>query len=322
MSDDARWMAAAVVLASRAQARTWPNPNVGCVIVADGRVAGRGSTAEGGRPHAEAVALAQAGAAARGATLYSTLEPCAHVSERGATCSDLIVAAGVARVVIAVRDPDPRTNGAGIARLQASGVEVIEDVETKLASRAIAGFLTRQRFGRPHVTLKLALSLDGCIARADGESQWITGPEARAHGHLERSRAEAILVGRGTFDADTPALTVRLPGLEMRSPARYVLSTGATAAGWGRIATPQDIATLRADLLLCEGGARTASSLLSADLVDRLLLYRAPIVIGNGLPALRDVGLGSLADAHGRWRSVDSRMLGLDRLDIYERVRD
>ena len=204
MNDDARWMGAAIALATRGRGRTWPNPNVGCIIVKNGRVVGRGLTAAGGRPHAEAIALAQAGADARGAMLYATLEPCAHVSERGATCSELIIAAGILRVVVAVRDPDPRTDGTGTARLRNAGIEVIEGVETVAASRAMVGFLTRQRFGRPHVTLKLALSIDGCIARADGESQWITGPEARAHGHLERSRVEAILVGMATFLEDYP----------------------------------------------------------------------------------------------------------------------
>jgi diaminohydroxyphosphoribosylaminopyrimidine deaminase / 5-amino-6-(5-phosphoribosylamino)uracil reductase len=322
MNEDARWMGAAIALASRGRGRTWPNPNVGCVIVHQGRVIGRGTTAAGGRPHAEAVALAQAGDAGRGATLYTTLEPCAHVSKRGPTCSDLIVDAGVARVVIAVRDPDPRTDGDGAARLRDAGIKIVEGVETAAATRAMAGFLTRQRFGRPHVTLKLALSLDGCIARADGESQWITGPEARAHGHLERSRAEAILVGRGTYEADAPRLDVRLAGLDRRSPARHLLSSRPAPDGWGVVSTPSAIATLAADDLLIEGGAGAASSFLAADLVDRLLIYRAPILIGVGKPTLGDIGLAALADAHNRWRAVNSHKLGADRLDIYERVRD
>ena len=344
MNDDARWMGAAIALATRGRGRTWPNPNVGCVVVADGLVVGRGWTANGGRPHAEAVALTQAGDAARGAILYTTLEPCAHVSERGPACSDLIVGAGVARVVIAVGDPDPRTDGSGTARLRAAEIDVVEGVDSQSAKRAMAGFLTRQRFGRPHVTLKLALSLDGCIALGSGESQWITGPEARAHGHLERSRVEAILVGRGTFEADAPRLDVRLAGLEGLSPARYILTRSRTPLvssevetpvlnaqrsldcardeRWGEVHSPQEIKSLPADHLLVEGGAQTASAFLSVDLVDRLLIYRAPILIGGGKPALNDIGLTSLADAHNRWRAVDSRMLGADRLDIYERVRD
>jgi diaminohydroxyphosphoribosylaminopyrimidine deaminase / 5-amino-6-(5-phosphoribosylamino)uracil reductase len=323
LSDDARWMAAAITLASRGVGRTWPNPNVGCIIVADGRVVGRGWTQPGGRPHAEALALEQAGDSALGATLYTTLEPCAHTSERGPTCSDLIVQSGVSRVVVALADPDSRTNGKGAARLRAAGIYVIEGIDPVAAGRAMAGFLTRQRYGRPHVTLKLALSLDGCIAMGSGESQWITGPEARAHGHLERSRAGAILVGRGTYDADAPRLDVRLPGLEARSPKRYVLSTSATQkAGWEMIDSPKAVATLPTDHLLIEGGAQTAAAFLREDLVDRLLVYRAPILIGGGKPALRDIGLTSLASAHGRWHRFDTRMLGADRLDIYDRVRD
>jgi diaminohydroxyphosphoribosylaminopyrimidine deaminase / 5-amino-6-(5-phosphoribosylamino)uracil reductase len=349
MNDDARWMGAAIAYSQRGRGQTWPNPNVGCVIVHEGRVVGRGWTQPGGRPHAEAVAIAQAGDAAWGATLYTTLEPCAHVSERGPTCSDLIVEAGAARVVVAVRDPDVRTNGNGTALLRGAAIQVVEGVEVQSAARAMAGFLTRQRYGRPHVTLKLALSLDGCIARVDGESQWITGPEARAHGHLERSRVEAILVGRGTFEADAPRLDVRLAGLEGRSPKKYILSATRTArpepveglslsssdgaekkAGlrqaqperWEVVSSPQDIATLPADHLLIEGGAGAASSFLAADLVDRLLIYRAPILIGGGKPALGDIGLTLLADAHNRWHHVDTRALGVDRLDIYERVRD
>ena len=322
MNEDTRWMGAAIALAQRGRGRSFPNPNVGCIIMHDGRVVGRGTTAAGGRPHAEAIALDQAGSLAAGATLFTTLEPCAHISARGPTCSDLIIAAGVARVVIAVGDPDPRTDGKGAGRLRGAGIAVTERVEADEASRAMAGFLMRQRFGRPHVTLKLALSLDGCIARADGESQWITGPLARAHGHLERARCDAILVGRATFDADKPALDVRLAGLETRSPARYVLSSGNAPEGWGIIARPQDIAAIAADDILIEGGAHTGSSFLAADLVDRLLIYRAPIIIGGGKPALHDIGLAALTDAHGRWRQIDARSFGADRLDIYERVRE
>jgi diaminohydroxyphosphoribosylaminopyrimidine deaminase / 5-amino-6-(5-phosphoribosylamino)uracil reductase len=322
MNDDARWMCAAIALATRGRGRTYPNPNVGCLIVKSGQVVGRGWTQAGGRPHAEAVALAQALQAASGATLYSTLEPCAHTSERGPTCSDLIIESGVTRVVIAVTDPDKRTDGLGSAQLRGAGIDVIDGIETAHAARIMAGFLTRQSRGRPHVTLKLALSLDGCIAMREGESRWITSPEARAHGHLERSRADAILVGRGTFDADAPKLDVRLAGLAARSPKRYLLSATAAPDGWDVIADPQDIDALPADHLLVEGGAQTASAFLNADLVDRLLIYRAPILIGSGQPALGDIGLTTLSDAHGRWRATDSRNLGVDRLDIYERVRD
>lgn len=322
MSDDARWMGAAIALATRGRGRTWPNPNVGCIIVRDGRVIGRGVTADGGRPHAEAVALEQAGEAAAGATLYATLEPCAHASARGPTCSDLIIDSGITRVVVAIGDPDSRTAGRGIARLTSARIDVTEGIERAASSCAMAGFLTRQRFGRPHVTLKLALSLDGCIALANGESQWITGSEARAHGHLERSRADAILVGRGTYLADAPRLDVRLAGLETWSPKRYMLTSAPPPEGWTAISSPQAVASIPANNVLIEGGARTASAFLAADLVDRMLIYRAPILVGGGTSALQDIGLEALADAHGRWRAMDSRMLGVDRLDIYERVGD
>ncbi|TVV70786.1 bifunctional diaminohydroxyphosphoribosylaminopyrimidine deaminase/5-amino-6-(5-phosphoribosylamino)uracil reductase RibD [Sphingomonas solaris] len=317
-------MGAALALAERGVGRTGVNPSVGCVIVSQaGHVVGRGVTQAGGRPHAEAAALARAGAAAAGSTVYVTLEPCAHVSTRGAACADLLVAARPARVVVARGDPDPRTDGQGIARLRAAGIAVTEGVRAAEAARTMAGFLARRRWGRPHVTLKLATSLDGCIALASGESRWITGAEARAHAHLERARHGAILVGRGTLTADAPALDVRLPGLADRAPARYLLSTTTPAPeGWTRLAAPADIATITQDELLVEGGAGAAAAFLAADLVDRLLLYRAPVLIGGGRPALGDIGLGTLAAAHGRWRLHDARTLGSDRLEVYERDRN
>lgn len=319
--DDRRWMAAALALAERGRGRTAPNPNVGCVIVKNQMVVGRGWTQPGGRPHAEAMALAQAGAAARGATAYVTLEPCAHGSARGPDCSGALVEAGVARVAIALTDPDPRTNGKGIERLRAAGIDVTVGVLAAEARRSMAGFLTRRALGRPYVTLKLALSLDGCIALADGESRWITGPRARAHGHLERARHEAILVGRGTLKADAPALDVRLAGLEDRAPRRILLALH-PESGWTSIPAPVNIASLAGvDHLLVEGGAQAAAGFLRANLVDRLLLYRAPVLLG-GKPGLADLGLKSLADAHGRWRLVEARTLGSDRLEVYERAKD
>ena len=317
-------MGAALALAERGRGRTAPNPNVGCVIVADGRVVGRGWTQAGGRPHAEAMALAEAGMKARGATAYVTLEPCAHQSPRGPACSDLLIESGVARVVAALEDPDVRTAGQGFARLQAAGITVARGTRAEEARRSMAGFFTRQALGRPHVTLKLATSLDGCIAMEDGSSRWITGAEARAHAHLERSRHEAILVGRGTYEADAPRLDVRLPGLEERRPLRVLLSATANGLpGWTVISSPQAIITLPdIDHILVEGGAAVASAFLAADLVDRLILYRAPILIGGGKPALRDIGLTDLAEAHQRWTHVDARQLGSDRLEVYERERN
>jgi diaminohydroxyphosphoribosylaminopyrimidine deaminase/5-amino-6-(5-phosphoribosylamino)uracil reductase len=326
-ADDARWMAAAVALSERGRGRTSPNPNVGCILVKGGKVVGRGWTQPGGRPHAEAMALAEAGAAAEGATAYVTLEPCAHRSPRGPACADLLVTARPARVVGALTDPDPRTSGEGYARLRAAGIAVTENVGAEGARRAMAGFLTRQALGRPHVTLKLATSLDGRIALPSGESRWITGPQARAHGHLERARADAILVGMATYLKDDPALNVRIAGLEDRSPRRLLLS----ASGGRNVEIARDYQILRSveeissldgvDHLFIEGGAGTAAAFLAADLVDRLLLYRAPILIGAGLAGIGDIGLGDLATAHGRWTSVDYRTLGIDRLEIYERQR-
>jgi diaminohydroxyphosphoribosylaminopyrimidine deaminase/5-amino-6-(5-phosphoribosylamino)uracil reductase len=292
------------------------------VIIADGRVIGRGWTQPGGRPHAEAEALAQAGDVARGATAYVTLEPCAHVSTRGPACADALVDAGVARVVIAAGDPDPRTNGEGIARLQAAGIAVTSGVRSLEGEAVMAGFFSRLRRGRPHITLKLAVSLDGSVALASGESQWITGPRARAHAHLERARADLILVGRGTLSADNPRLDVRLPGLEGRSPMMAVMS--ATDSGRDdvrHLLNPAALAAVTdADLVLAEGGAGLAASLIAADLVDRLLLYRAPILIG-GRPALSAIGLPDLASAHGRWAPAPILDLGPDRLETYHRIR-
>lgn len=319
---EAQWMGAAIALGEGARGTTAPNPNVGCVLVRDGALIGEGATQPGGRPHAEAVALDAAGAAARGATLYVTLEPCAHESARGPACASLLIEAGVGRVVAAIGDPDPRTSGRGFALLLESGVEVDVGEGDTDAARSLAGFLTRQRLGRPYVTLKLALSIDGRIATASGESRWITGEEAREDVHRERARADMILVGRGTLEADQPRLDVRIPGLEDRSPRRALLTSGTAPEGWAAVSSPEAIADLHdVNDLLVEGGAGAATAFLAADLVDRLIVYRAPILIGDGQAAIGDIGLARLADAHGRWVPVESRMLGIDRRDVYERVR-
>jgi diaminohydroxyphosphoribosylaminopyrimidine deaminase/5-amino-6-(5-phosphoribosylamino)uracil reductase len=316
-------MGAAIALGERGRGRTAPNPNVGCLIVSDDVVVGRGWTQPGGRPHAEQAALDEAGEGARGATAYVTLEPCCHASRRGPACADRLVEAGIARVVAALEDPDPRVAGGGFERLRAGGIEVEVGLGAEAAARSMAGFLTRQRLGRPFVTLKLALSLDGKIALPSGESRWITGEDARAHVHLERARADMILVGRGTYEADRPKLDVRLPGLEAASPRRALLTRGEPVEGWTRLSSPEGVFAL-ADVndLLVEGGSATASAFLAADLVDRLLIYRAPILIGEGKSSVGYIGLTSLADAHGRWRLVDERRLGIDRLEVYERVRE
>lgn len=244
-----------------------------------------------------------------------------HASPRGPACAELTAAAGLARVVVGCPDPDPRTAGAGIARLRASGTPV-ELVASPACAASLAGYLVRARHGRPHVTLKLALSLDGCIALANGQSQWITGEAARAHTHAMRARADAILVGGGTLRADRPRLDVRLPGLAERSPARWLLTRGAAPAGWTALPNPQAIHDHpEAQYLFVEGGAQTAAAFLAEDLVDRLLIYRAPIVVGGGLPGIADLGLASVAEAHGRWGMSGRRTLGSDSLEVYERLR-
>jgi diaminohydroxyphosphoribosylaminopyrimidine deaminase/5-amino-6-(5-phosphoribosylamino)uracil reductase len=284
---------------------------------------GRGATAPGGRPHAEAVALAQAGDNTRGATVYTSLEPCAHISERGPACTDLLIAAQPARVVIALKDPDPRTAGKGMELLREAGIEVKLGIGREAAARSMAGFLTRMRTGRPRITLKLALSIDGKIALPSGESKWITGEDARAHVHLERAQSDMILVGRGTYLADAPKLDVRLPGLEDWSPRRALLTRGEAVDGWEILHSPQDVYRLHGvNDLLVEGGSATATAFLSADLVDRILIYRAPIIVGEGKSSFGYIGLDAIADAHGRWRMSDGKGLGIDRLEVYERVRE
>jgi diaminohydroxyphosphoribosylaminopyrimidine deaminase / 5-amino-6-(5-phosphoribosylamino)uracil reductase len=217
-------MAQALQLARRGLGQTWPNPAVGSIVVAPtGEVVSRAWTAPGGRPHAEAIALERAGGSARGGALYVTLEPCAHSGGRGPACADIIAAAGLARAVVALRDPDPRTSGRGIDRLAASGIEVKDGVLAEEARVVALGHILRVTEGRPSVTLKLAVDADGLIPEGTGAPVWVTGPDARAHGHLLRARNDAILVGRGTIFADNPTLTCRLPGMSCRSPVRVVL---------------------------------------------------------------------------------------------------
>ncbi|MCL6284748.1 bifunctional diaminohydroxyphosphoribosylaminopyrimidine deaminase/5-amino-6-(5-phosphoribosylamino)uracil reductase RibD [Ruegeria sp. 2012CJ41-6] len=215
-------MALALTLGRRGQGMTWPNPSVGCVIVREGRVVGRGWTQPGGRPHAETEALAQAGAAARGATAYVSLEPCAH---QGKTppCAQALIDSGVARVVAAVEDSDARVAGQGFAMLRAAGVTVETGVLDQQAMRDHAGFFLRTEQGRPLVTLKLASSFDGRIATATGQSKWITGPQARRAVHAMRARHDAVMVGAGTARADDPSLTVRDLGVAQQ-PVRIVVS--------------------------------------------------------------------------------------------------
>jgi diaminohydroxyphosphoribosylaminopyrimidine deaminase / 5-amino-6-(5-phosphoribosylamino)uracil reductase len=220
-TQDELHMASALRLAERGLGRVAPNPAVGCVIVRDGHVVGRGWTQDGGRPHAETVALRQAGDAAKGATVYVTLEPCAH---HGKTppCAESLIAAGVARVVIALTDPDERVNGTGIKMLRDAGIDVREGVRGNEAAYLNAGFILTCRADRPLVTLKMATSLDGKIATVTGDSKWITGRVSRRYSHMLRAQNDAIMVGIGTALVDDPELTCRLPGLEDQSPVRII----------------------------------------------------------------------------------------------------
>ena len=313
-------MAAAARLAARARPASRPNPAVACLVVRDGIVLGRGWTQPGGRPHAEAQALAQLGpAGAIGATFYVTLEPCAHASARGPACADVLAEAAPARVVIGIVDPDPRTSGRGIARLEASGIPVTV-LDDRDASDSLAGFVTRQTRQRPFVTLKLAVSADGFIARVPGQEQWITGEPARAHVHARRAKQDAILVGGGTWRADAPRLDIRLPGLESRSPQRLVLTRRTVPAGITALSSPQAIADLEGvQYLYVEGGAATATAFLDAGLVDRIELYRAPVEIGAGVRAPQGLRPETLEDPAGPWQKVEQCQLGSDTFAAYQR---
>jgi len=317
---DARFMALALNLGRRGMGCVWPNPAVGCVIVRDGQIVGRGATADGGRPHAETIALARAGARANGATAYVTLEPCAHHGQTP-PCAQAVIDAKVSRVVVATGDPDPRVTGGGIAMLRAAGVIVDTGVLEDQARKDHAGFLNRVTMARPFVTLKLAGTLDGRIATATGESQWITGPEARRAVHMMRARHDAVMVGAGTVRADDPSLTVRGLGIT-RQPVRIIVSrrmdipatghlagTVDTAPVWlchgpeaaldawtaqGAVSVPCSLHDGRVDAadmmtqlaakgitrVFCEGGGMLAASLLKADLVDALVVFSAGMAIG------------------------------------------
>ena len=284
--DDARFMALALSLGARGLGSVWPNPAVGCVIVRDGTILGRGWTRPGGRPHAETVALAQAGAAAAGATAYVGLEPCAH---HGTTppCAEALVASGVARVVTALTDPDPRVSGRGHAILRAAGISVTEGVLAAEARRLQAGFLSRVTRGRPAVTLKLAQSLDGRIATAAGESRWITGPEARRAVHALRMRHDAVMIGGGTARADDPRLTVREMGAAVQ-PVRVIAARGLDLPDAGALAA----SAAEAPLWLLHGASapgarRDRWSALGARLIE------VPEAPGGLDPAAMLAALGS-----------------------------
>src|SRR6201996_2139692 len=227
---DQRFMQLALTLGRRGQGRTWPNPAVGAVVVKDGIIVGRGWTQPGGRPHAEPVALKQAGEAARGATLYVTLEPCSHYG-KSPPCADAVIASGISRVVAAIEDSNPEVAGQGHAKLRAAGIAVDVGLLAEEAARDHAGHFRRIRDGRPHVILKLAVSADDKIGAAGGKPVAITGEVARSRVHLLRAQSDAVLVGIGTAQADDPLLTCRLPGMEARSPVRVVLDRALRLSG-------------------------------------------------------------------------------------------
>jgi diaminohydroxyphosphoribosylaminopyrimidine deaminase/5-amino-6-(5-phosphoribosylamino)uracil reductase len=350
-------MRLALALGRRGLGRVWPNPSVGCVIVADGRIVGRGRTADGGRPHAETIALSEAGELASGATAYVTLEPCAH---HGKTppCAEALVDAGVARVVIAAGDPNPVVSGRGIETLRSAGIAVQQGVLEEEARNDLRGFLSVQEQQRPFVTLKLALTIDGRIATSTGDSQWITGTEARRRVHMMRSSHDAVLVGGGTARADDPMLTVRGLGIE-RQPVRVVMSnrldlscdsnlgrsardvpvwlchgpdaSAGAITNWRGVGAETVLCEATGDKLdvndvlrklaergltrvFCEGGGEVASSLISAGLIDELLVFQAGCVIGgDGRSGIGAMGLTRLADAP-RMKLVAVERIGEDVL--------
>jgi diaminohydroxyphosphoribosylaminopyrimidine deaminase / 5-amino-6-(5-phosphoribosylamino)uracil reductase len=362
-SVDARYMALALTLGRRGLGRTWPNPAVGAVIVKNGLIVGRGWTQPGGRPHAEVEALRRAGAAARGATLYVTLEPCSHYG-RSPPCADAVIAAGIARVVSALEDPNPEVAGAGHARLRAAGIAVDVGLGAEEARRDHAGHIRRMRDGRPHTLLKLAASADGKAGAAGRKPVAITGERVRERVHRLRAESDAIMVGIGTALADDPILTCRLPGMAGYSPLRVVLDsmlrlpTGSRlvrsarqvplwvvtaaqgpsaaaaaleAAGAAVLFVPRadgrlDLAAVLRLLaergvsrLMVEAGPILAATLLAADFVDEVALFRSDKVVGtDGIDALEGMPLTALSRSP-HLASIRSETIGEDSCEIFER---
>ena len=365
---DRRMMAAALRLGRRNLGQTYPNPAVGALVVRMGgsepEIVGRGWTAVGGRPHAETIALEQAGEAARGATVYVTLEPCSHDGETP-PCAQALVDAGVARVVSALEDPDKRVAGRGHRLLEAAGVAVTFGILADQAAQAHAGHIARITKGRPHVTLKLAVSADGMIGRREGERMIITGKPALEAVQAMRTEVDAVMIGIGTALVDDPRLTVRLPGLAGRSPVRIVLDAtarlkptstliqtareiplivvvgpeafedrkAAFAEAGARVVEVDDgdgnidISAVLAFLaeegftrVLAEGGALVASSLVAEDLIDEVVLFRAPVVVGqDGVRALGGYALSAI-ERSPRYRLTETRRVGDDQMRRYRRV--
>jgi diaminohydroxyphosphoribosylaminopyrimidine deaminase/5-amino-6-(5-phosphoribosylamino)uracil reductase len=361
---DRRFLQLALSLGRRGQGRTWPNPAVGAVVVRDGIIVGRGWTQPGGRPHAEPEALKRAGEAARGATLYVTLEPCSHFG-KSPPCVDAVIASGISRVVSAIEDPNPEVAGQGHAKLRAAGITVDVGLCAAEAAHDHAGHFRRIRDHRPHVILKLAVSADDKIGAAGHKPIAITGEAAKTRVHLLRAQSDAILVGIGTVLADDPSLTCRLPGMEARSPVRVVLDRALRMPGTSNLVqsarqTPLwviasetaeapaavklgaagaqviRVAAAGADLdlsavlhalaekgitrLMVEGGARVASSFVSAGLVDEIWLLRGPDKVGaDGVAALDALPLAAIAQSPS-FKVRASETLGKDTLTVYERA--
>jgi len=343
---DHEFMARALRLAERGLDTTTPNPRVGCVLVKDGGVIGEGWHERAGEPHAEANALRVAGAAVRGATAYVTLEPCAHFG-RTPPCADALIAAGIARVVVAMEDPNPQVAGEGLARLRAAGVGTATGLMAAEAGELNVGFVSRMTRGRPWLRLKVAASLDGKTALANGKSQWITGPDARRDAHAWRARSCAVLTGIGTVRDDDPRLTVRevpcrrqplrvvVDSRLQTPPDAQVLAGGGTllfaarpgsVPGTEVVSLPDangkvDLSAMLIELgrrgvneVLVEAGFRLNGSLLAAGLVDELLIYQAPILVGDQARGMFD--LAELTDLAGalRLEVVERRAIGADTL--------
>lgn len=358
--DDAKFMAVAIAHGQRGLGRTAPNPSVGCVLVKDGKIIAAGTTADGGRPHAEVKALAMAGEKSsdttKGATAYVTLEPCSHTGATG-PCTDALIQAGIARVVIGQQDPFAKVNGQGIKLLTDAGIEVQVGILAQECASLHRGFILTQLEHRPLYTLKIASSLDSKTAMASGESQWITGPQARRIGHQLRATHDAIMVGVGTVLSDDPKLDCRIAGLEARSPKRiimdrhlrtpmdsqliqsahkipvYLVSEQSAAdrdyPEGVHLVSVSDMDNLQAvsaqlcqlgfTRILVEGGATLHSSFIHQDLVDELYWFRAPFVIGGeGLSAVTALDLDHLSDCT-KYEKAEIRQIGDDLLERFIR---
>ena len=355
-AEDQRWMRAALLQARYALGQTAPNPAVGCVLVNNGVLVGRGRTAPGGRPHAETTAIQDAGDLAQNATAYVTLEPCSHHGQTP-PCVDALITAGISRVVIAAGDPDPRVAGQGVAKLQEAGVEVTEGVLASESEAILQGYLKTRIKGRPFVTVKIASSLDGRIALANGQSKWITGPRTRHFVHLLRSQHDAMLTAMGTVRADNPSLTCRLEGYSGRQPLRVISASQNNLSPDAVLATSSDqsdvlvYASKSADQnvndletriidanekgypdprlmlddlaqggitsVMVEAGGQFIASLMAAGVIDRLVWTRsAGLIGGDGLASMASLGLEDLSD--GRiFRRVETRMIGDDVIEIF-----